>query len=79
MGASEHGPHPTGKMDGVLNLTDVFAMPLWTRDGRKTRSLLATIQDPTVIRRILTHLGLSLDVGDPSSGRAPPWAAGPSA
>jgi len=33
------------------------------------RMLLATIDDPTVIRRILTHLGLSLDNGDPSPGR----------
>jgi len=41
--------------------------------------LLATIDDPTVIHRILTHLGLSLDNGDPSPGRAPPWADGTSA
>ena len=34
--------------------------------------LLATIEDPAVIRRILTHLGLSLDNGDPFPGRSPP-------
>jgi hypothetical protein len=38
--------------------------------------LLATIVDPAVIHRILTHLGQPLDDGDPSPGRAPPWAAG---
>ena len=35
--------------------------------------VLATIQDPAVIRRILTHLGLSMEVGAPLPGRAPPW------
>jgi hypothetical protein len=34
--------------------------------------LLATIEDPAVIRRILTHLGLSLDDGDPLPERPPP-------
>jgi len=34
--------------------------------------LLATIEDPAVIRRILTHLGLSLDTGDPLPERGPP-------
>jgi hypothetical protein len=27
--------------------------------------VLATIDDPTVIHRILTHLGLAMDTGDP--------------
>ena len=52
---------------------DVLACP--TCGGRMI--LLATITDPAVIRRILTHLGRSLDDGDPS--RAPPWADGTSA
>jgi hypothetical protein len=39
--------------------------------------LLATIEDPAVIRRILTHVGLSLDDGEPSPGRAPPSPEGP--
>jgi hypothetical protein len=34
--------------------------------------LIATIEDPVVIRRILTHLGLSLDDGDPLPARSPP-------
>jgi hypothetical protein len=36
--------------------------------------VLATIADPAVIRRILTHLGLSLEPGEPEPGRGPPWA-----
>lgn len=34
--------------------------------------VLATIDDPSVIRRILTHLGLSTELGEAASGRAPP-------
>lgn len=52
---------------------DVLACP--TCGGRMV--LLATIEDPAVIRRILTHLGVSLDEGHPLSRRAPPWPAGP--
>ena len=55
--------------------TDVLACP--SCGGRMV--LLATIMDPAVIHRILTHLGLSLDNGDPSPGRAPPWVDGTSA
>ena len=39
--------------------------------------VLATIEDPAVIRRILTHLGLSTEAGEPLPGRAPPWAEDP--
>jgi hypothetical protein len=48
--------------------TDVLACPRC--GGRMV--VLATIDDPAVIHRILTHLGLSLDPGDPAPGRAPP-------
>jgi hypothetical protein len=48
--------------------TDVLACPKC--GGRMV--LLATIEDPAVIRRILTHLGLSLDSGDPLPERGPP-------
>jgi hypothetical protein len=48
--------------------TDVLACP--KRGGRMV--LLATIEDPAVIRRILTHLGLSLDGGEPLPGQPPP-------
>jgi hypothetical protein len=48
--------------------TDVLACP---RCGGRM-ILLATIEDPAVIHRILTHLGLSLDTGDPLSERGPP-------
>jgi hypothetical protein len=41
--------------------TDVLACPRC--GGRMV--LIATIEDPAVIRRILTHLGLSIDDGDP--------------
>ena len=34
--------------------------------------VLATIEDPAVIRRILTRLGLSTDGGEPLPARAPP-------
>ena len=36
--------------------------------------VLATIEDPAVIRRILTHLGLPMGPGEPSPDRAPPCA-----
>ena len=55
--------------------TDVLACP---RCGGRM-ILLATIEDPAVIARILTHLGLSLDPGEPAPGRAPPEAYDPSA
>ena len=38
--------------------------------------LLATIEDPAVITRILSHLGLSLDPGTPEAARAPPEEGG---
>ena len=47
---------------------DVLACP---RCGGRM-IVLATIDDPAVIARILTHLGRSLDPGDPVPGRAPP-------
>ena len=62
-------------MAGYVYSMDVLACP---RCGARM-VLLSTIADPAVIRRILTHLGLSLDDGDPSPGRAPPWADGTSA
>lgn len=34
--------------------------------------VLATITDPAVIRRILTHLGLPLEAGEASAARASP-------
>ena len=52
---------------------DVLACPRC--GGRMV--VLATIDDPAVIRRILTHLGLPLDPGEPAPGRAPPERAEP--
>jgi|SRR5579862_6485306 len=46
--------------------TDVLCCP---RCGRQM-TVLATIDDPAVIHRILTHLGLSLDTGDPLPAHA---------
>lgn len=41
--------------------------------------VLATIEDPAVIRRILTHLGLSMEAGEAlPPARALPWADSPS-
>lgn len=34
--------------------------------------VLATIEDPGVIHRILTHLGLTTETGEALRGRAPP-------
>lgn len=48
--------------------TDVLACPKC--GGRMV--LLATIEDPAVIRPILTHLGLLLGSGDPLPERGPP-------
>ena len=48
---------------------DVLACP---RCGGRMR-VIATIDDPLIVRRILTHLGLAVDAGPPvvpSSGRA---------
>ena len=50
--------------------TDVLACPRC--GGRMV--VLATIEDPAVIRRILTHLGLPMEPGEPSRDRAPPCA-----
>jgi len=42
-------------------------------------TVLATIEDSAVIRRILTHLGLSIEVGEAlPPARASPWADSPS-
>ncbi len=47
---------------------DVLACPRC--GGRMV--VLATIEDPAVIRRILTHLGLSTETGEPLAPGAPP-------
>jgi hypothetical protein len=36
------------------------------------QDLRGGFDDPAAIRRILTHLELSLDPGEPAPGRAPP-------
>ena len=42
-------------------------------------TVLATIEDSAVIRRILTHLGLSMEAGEPSpAARASPGIDSPS-
>jgi hypothetical protein len=41
------------------------------RSLRRADDVLATIDDPAVITRILTHLGLSLEAGEAVAGRAP--------
>ena len=38
--------------------------------------LLATIDDPAVIAKILRHLGLPVDPPVPTPARDPPWMAG---
>jgi hypothetical protein len=39
--------------------------------------LLATIEDPPIVRRILGHLGLPTDVPKPCPARSPPAARDP--
>ena len=51
---------------------DVLACPRC--GGRMV--VVATIEDPTVIHRILTHLGLSTEEGEPLPARGPPGAEG---
>ena len=54
---------------------DVLACPKC--GGRMT--VLATIEDPAVIQRILTHLGLSMEAGEAlPAARASPWTDSPS-
>ena len=52
---------------------DVLACP---RCGGRMRLLLATIEDPRVIRRILARLRLRPEGPDPSPSRLPPGATG---
>jgi len=51
---------------------DVLACP---RCGQAMR-LIALIEQPEVIRRILRHLGHPLEVPAPAPARAPPFADG---
>ncbi len=51
---------------------DVLACP---RCGGHMR-LIATIEDPRVIRRILAHLGLPTQGSDPRPSRPPPGRTG---
>ena len=51
---------------------DVLACP---RCGHAMR-LIALIEQPEVIRRILRHLGHPLEVPAPAPARVPPFAAG---
>jgi hypothetical protein len=38
--------------------------------------LLATIEDRAVVEQILTHLGLPVDLPQPSGARTPAWLPG---
>ena len=51
---------------------DVLACP---RCGGRMR-LIATIEDPRVIRQILAHLGLPTEGPDPCPSRPPPGRTG---
>jgi hypothetical protein len=52
---------------------DVLACP---ECGGRLR-LLATIEDPAVIRKILSHLGIATECPKPAPARPPPAATGP--
>ena len=36
--------------------------------------LLATIEEPEMVRKILSHLGIPTECPEPQPARAPPWA-----
>jgi hypothetical protein len=58
---------------GSLATTDRLASALTDESyARRNRMIALTIDDPAVITRILTHLGLSTEPGEPAPGRAPP-------
>ena len=38
--------------------------------------MLATIQDRAVVEKILTHLGLPVDLPQPAAARTPAWLPG---
>ena len=38
--------------------------------------MLATIEDRAVVEKILTHLGLPVDLPPPSAARTPAWLPG---
>ena len=51
---------------------DILACP----DCGGRLRLLATIEDRAVVERILTHLGLPVDLPRPSAARTPEWLPG---
>jgi hypothetical protein len=55
----------------------VFALDVLACPGCGGRlRLLATIEDRAVIEHILTHLGLPVDLPQPSAARTPAWLPG---
>lgn len=66
-------PHTSTDLEGRSSISKIDATtnaPLETVAGGWSGR--ATKDAPAVIRRILTHLGLSLDPGEPAQKRAPP-------
>jgi hypothetical protein len=57
---------------GAAALAPVLACP---RCGGRMR-LIATVEDPRVIRQILAHLGLPAEGPDPCPSRPPPGHTG---
>ena len=51
---------------------DLLACP----DCGEWLRLLATIEDRAVVEKILTHLGLPVDLPQPSAARTPEWLPG---
>jgi hypothetical protein len=74
-GWSRSEPRPYTSWADLLRRTfeiDILACP---GCGGRLR-LLATIEDPAVVRRILSHLGIPSEWPQPLPARSPPWAGG---
>jgi hypothetical protein len=74
-GWSRSEPRPYTSWADLLKRTfeiDILACP---ECGGRLR-FLATIEDPAVVRRILSHLGIPSECPQPLPARSPPWAMG---
>jgi len=69
------GPRPHTPWAELLRRTFEIDVLACTECGGRLR-LLATIEDPAVVRKILSHLGIAPEVPRPAPARSPPEATG---